>query len=54
MTEIQQIVFLIDRYADLQRIKIAEDKEKEVDYQLQSIKTKLEVFGIETGTLNIG
>ena len=37
---------LIDRYADLQRIKSAENMEKELAYQLMITKAKLESFGI--------
>jgi len=42
---------LIDRYADLQRIKSAKDMEKEIAYQLMITKAKLEYFGIPTEEL---
>ena len=53
MTEKEQIAILIDQYTDLQRIKAAEDKEKEVDYQIRTTKAKLEAMGIVTEDLNI-
>ena len=34
MTEKEQMTILIDNYTDLQRIKSAVDKEKEIDYQI--------------------
>lgn len=53
MTEKEQIAILIDQYTDLQRIKAASDKEKEVAYQIKTIKAKLEAMGIVTEDLNI-
>lgn len=53
MTEKEQIAFLIDQYTDLQRIKVADDKEKEIDYQIRATKAKLEAMGIVTEDLNI-
>ncbi len=53
MTEKEQIANLIDRYTDLQRIKAAEDKEKEIAYQIKTTKAKLEAMGIVTEDLNI-
>lgn len=44
---------LIDIYANLQRIKNAEDAEKELDYQLTLVRAKLESFGIVTSDLDI-
>ena len=46
MTEKEQIAILIDQYTDLQRIKAAENKEKEVEYQIKTTKAKLEAMGI--------
>ena len=34
---------VIDQYTDLQRIKAAENIEKEVEYQIKATKAKLEV-----------
>lgn len=53
MTEKEQIAILIDQYTDLQRIKAAENKEKEVEYQIKTTKAKLEAMGIITEDLNI-
>lgn len=53
MTEKEQIAILIDQYTDLQRIKAAEDKAKEVDYQIRATKAKLEALGIVTEDLDI-
>ena len=44
---------LINRYADLQRIKNAPDPMKEVEYQLKIIKAQLEGFGVVTEDLEI-
>ena len=53
MTEKEQIAILIDQFVDLQRIKVASDKDKEVDYQIRTTKAKLEAMGIVTEDLNI-
>ena len=53
MTEKEQIAILIDQYTDLQRIKVAENKEKEVEDQIKATKAKLEAMGIVTEDLNI-
>ena len=53
MTEKEQIAILIDQFMDLQRIKAASDKDKEVDYQIRTTKAKLEAMGIVTEDLNI-
>ncbi len=53
MAEKEQIAILIDQYTDLQRIKAAADKEKEVEYQIKITKAKLEAMGIVTEDLNI-
>jgi hypothetical protein len=44
---------LIDSYASLQRIKKAENAEKELDYQIKILKAKLESFGIITSELDL-
>lgn len=53
MTDKEMIATLIDSYTNLQRIKNASDKEKEIEYQLTALKAKLESFGIITSTLEI-
>ena len=44
---------LIDRYADIQRIRSADDREKELEYQLMITKAKLESFGISLEELSM-
>ncbi len=53
MTEKEQAMILMDKFIDLQRIKAAEDREKEILYQLKTTKAKLEALGIVTEDLNI-
>ncbi len=53
MTEKEQIAILIDQYTDLQRIKAASDKDKEIAYQSKATKAKLEAMGIVTEDLDI-
>lgn len=52
-SEKEMINSLIDKYADLQRIKKSADLAKEVDYQIRITKAKLESFGIITENLEI-
>ena len=51
--EKEMIITLIDKYSDLQRIKNADNLEKEVEYQLKVTKAKLESFGVVTENLDI-
>lgn len=51
--EKEMITTLIDKYSDLQRIKNADNLEKEVEYQLKVTKAKLESFGVVTENLDI-
>lgn len=44
---------LIDNYTSLQRIKMADNAEKELDYQIKILKVKLESFGIVTTDLDL-
>lgn len=53
MTDNEQVSVLIDNYTNLQRIKMAEDRDKEIDYQLKATKAKLETHGISTENLDI-
>lgn len=54
MTKEEMINVLIDKYADLMRIKKAEKAEnEELEYQLKVTKAKLEAFGIVTETLEL-
>lgn len=53
MTEKEQATILMDKFIDLQRIKTAENKEKEIEYQIKTTKAKLEALGIVTENLNM-
>lgn len=53
MTENEQAILLMDQFSNLQRIKSAKDKDKEIDYQIKVTKAKLEVLGIVTTDLTI-
>lgn len=53
MTEREQALALMDKFIDLQRIKAADDREKEIQYQLKTTKAKLEALGIVTEDLTI-
>lgn len=44
---------LIDLYTNLQRIKSAADRDKEIEYQIKVVKAKLEVFDIAVEKLDI-
>ena len=44
----------IKEFADLQRIKSAENKEKEIEYQEKILKAQLQSLGIPTGDLELG
>jgi len=52
MTERQLIAALIDEYVGLQRIKAADDRDSEIEYQIRVAKTKLNVLGIKTDSLD--
>ena len=53
LTEKEMINNLVDSYTNLQRIKKANDTQKELDYQIRVLKAKLESFGIITSELDI-
>ena len=53
MNEKEMINNLIDNYTSLQRIKKAENSEKEIAYQIRILKAKLESFGIITSELEM-
>lgn len=44
---------LIQQFTDLHRIKIAADMAREVDYQIKSVKAKLEAIGVATENLEV-
>ncbi len=53
MPEKELATILMDKYIDLQRIKAANDREKEIQYQLRTTKAKLEALGIVTEELTL-
>ena len=53
MTEKEQPALLIDTYTNLQRIKAAEDREREIDYQIKATLAKLQALGISTEDLEL-
>ena len=53
MTEKEQAAMMIDVYTDLQRIKLSEDRDREIDNQLRKAKAKLEALGIVTENIQI-
>lgn len=52
MTEKEQAAALIDEYTRLQRIKAAQDRDEEINYQIKTTKAKLEALGIMTEDLD--
>ena len=53
MADKEQATMLIDNYTNLQRIKSAADREKEVEYQIKATKAKLEALGIVAENLDL-
>ncbi len=53
ITDKEQTNMLIDIYTNLQRIKSAPDRDKEIEYQIKAAKAKLEASGIVTEDLDI-
>ena len=53
MTDKEQATMLIDSYTNLQRIKSAHDKDKEIEYQIKATKAKLEALGVALENLDI-
>lgn len=51
MTEAEQKAVLIEEFAKLQRIKAAADREKEISYQIKTVKAKLESIGVNVESL---
>lgn len=52
MTEKEQAAALIVEYTRLQRIKAAQDRDEEINYQIKTAKAKLEALGMMTGDLD--
>ena len=53
INEKEMVKELSDEFTNLQRIKNADNPEKEVDYQWKIVKVKLESCGIVTSDLEI-
>ena len=51
MKKEEQATNLMDKFTDLQRILKAEDKDKEIQYQIRVTKAKLEELGVVTENL---
>lgn len=50
-TEKELMIKLMDQYVNLQRIKNAADREREIDYQIQITKAELDIFGVPADIL---
>lgn len=53
MTEKQLVAALIEEYANLQRIKMAPNRDEEINYQIGVAKAKLKLFGIAAEKLDL-
>ena len=53
MTEKEMIAATISLYVNLQRIKVAPDRDKEIDLQLREARAKLETFGVNLENLMV-
>lgn len=53
MNDKEQTTMLIDAYTNLQRIKAAQDRDKEIAYQLKVVKAKLDTLGVVTEDLDL-
>lgn len=53
MTEKEQKTMFISAYMNLQRIKVSEDKDKEIRNQERELKAKLEALGVVVEELKI-
>ena len=52
MTEKEQATAWIDEYTRLQRIKAAQNRDEEIEYQIKTTRAKLEALGIMTEDLD--
>lgn len=50
--EKEMMTNLINEYANLQRIKNADDMNAEIEFQISVLKCKLQSFGIDVGDLD--
>lgn len=53
MTEEEQKTMFISAYMNLQRVKVSEDKDKEIRNQERELKAKLEALGVVVEDLKI-
>lgn len=53
MNKDEMVKELIDDYVNMQRVKNAIDREKEIDFQLTVLKAKLQAAGIPTEDLEM-
>lgn len=53
MTEKEQKTMFISAYMNLQRVKVSEDKDKEIRNQERELKAKLEALGVVVEELTI-
>ncbi len=53
MTEKEQKTMFISAYMNLQRVKVSEDKDKEIRNQERELKAKLEALGVVVDDLKI-
>lgn len=51
-SENELMIFLIDNYANLQRIVTADDPKKEAEYQLKFVAEKLKILGVKASVLD--
>ncbi len=53
MTEKEQKTMFISAYMNLQRVKVSQDKDKEIRNQERELKAKLEALGVVVEDLTI-
>lgn len=53
MSNQELIKELVDQYTNLQRIKNAEDPQKEISNQMKVLEVKLQAFGIVTQDIQL-
>ena len=53
MTREELVATEITRFIDLQRVKKAEDKERELDILIKESRAKLETFGVAVENLTL-
>lgn len=51
MNDKETITTLMDELSNIRRIQFAEDKDKEIEYQVTQLKAKLEACGVNTEKL---